>query len=86
MKNASPPTLDVLLIIRSASTAPLANGAIFDALERQGIDVHRADVTREGMTILCKGDVKTLRLCAEQLASLSFVDGVSMERCNDRGA
>lgn len=86
MKNALPAILDVLLIIRSGSPAPLANGAICGALDRQGIDVHRADVTREGMTIWCKGDVKTLRLCAEQLASLSFVNGVSMQRCDDRGA
>lgn len=86
MKNASPAILNVLLIVRSGSPAPLANEAIFDALERQGIDVHRADVTREGLTILCKGDVKTLRLCAEHLASLSFVKGVSMQRCDDGGA
>ena len=66
MKNASPLILDVLLIVRSASPAPLFNGAIFDALERQGIDVHRADVTREGITIWCKGDAKTLRLCARR--------------------
>jgi hypothetical protein len=65
MKSASPVMLDVLLTIRSASREPLANGGILDALGRLGLTVRRADHTREGMTILCKGDVKTLRICAE---------------------
>lgn len=86
MKDPAPVTLDVLLAIRSASREPLANASVLDALGRLGVTVRRADHTREGMTILCNGDVRTLRLCAEHLASLSFVGGVSVQRCDEMGA
>lgn len=83
MKSATPVMIDVLLVIRSASSELLANGGILDALRRQGVDVHRTHVMREGVTILCKGDVSTLCRCAEHVASLSFVSGLSMQRCDD---
>jgi hypothetical protein len=78
--------LCVEIVIRSATSEPLPDGSILGALRRQDVFVHRADITRDGMTILCKGEVRTLRLCAEQLASLSFVSGLSMQRCEEPDA
>jgi hypothetical protein len=77
---------NVILFIRSATGEPLADGSIIGVLRRQGVTIHSSDVTHEGMTVLCKGEVRTLRLCAAQLASLSFVAGVSMQRYDDASA
>ncbi|WP_235516613.1 manganese catalase family protein [Caballeronia cordobensis] len=75
--------INAALVIRWATGVPCADEGILVALRRQGILIRRADLTLEGMSILCQGEVKTLRLCAEHLASLSFVAGVSMQRCDD---
>jgi hypothetical protein len=78
--------LSFRILIRRKANEPLDDVSILGALRQKGIRVCKSEMTREGMTILCKGDIRTLRLCAEHLASLSFVSGVLMQRCEDTDA
>jgi hypothetical protein len=78
--------LSFRILIRRNVNEPLEDVSIRRALGQKGILVRKAEMTREGMAILCKGDIRTLRLCAEHLASFSFVSGVSMQRCDDSDA
>jgi hypothetical protein len=76
--------LQVRIEIRSTNGAALRDGSLVAALEQRNVRVRGAEITPRGLNILCEADVRTLRLCAEHLASLSFVAGVSMQRSDTR--
>ena len=61
---------------------PLPEHDLITALMQRHLAVLDARVVADGMKFVCEADVGTLRRCAEHLASLSFVAGVSLQLCH----
>jgi hypothetical protein len=75
-------TIQVSILIRSTSRMPFDVNRVFEALSGERVSVVRVRPTSEGLGLICRGEVRDLRLTAERLAGLPLLAGVSMQRCD----
>lgn len=74
--------IDVSILVRSTPGTPFDVNRVFEALSCERVKVVRVGPTSEGLELICRGEVRDLRLTGERLAGLPFLVGVSMQRCD----
>ncbi|MCG7403201.1 MULTISPECIES: hypothetical protein [Caballeronia] len=69
------------ITIRTMTAESLPEHDLITAPMQRHVAVLDARVAPDGINFVCEADVGALRRCAEHLASLSFVGGVSLQLC-----
>lgn len=75
--------LEVALNVRCERDDKIGEEFVLQTVRRFGVIVSKTVSSLDGVTLFCRGEVRALRQCAEQLAQIPSVNGVSMQRCDD---